>query len=166
MKLLELAQGKLSFKEAKKIYSYYTSQIPKTISVSGGNCGQYALALSKFLLDQHGIKTTVWFIGRNPTTEDGYDEETFRPCTDISLMEHEYHEVYHVFLGYNDYPIGITTEELREMAITEYNDSLPCWQDSEANDERLVGVIDNSTEWDTHQSEFLKILNSIQKYHK
>jgi hypothetical protein len=117
--------------------------------LSGGNCGQFALALA------HLSKANIGLI-----FNDSYHDEieTLKELLDAET------DVYHVFVetvGGEKYDgTGkIDNNALFSIARGEYNDSNPGYfSHIDINDPMLLLIIRNETDWDIHVGEFLEIM--------
>jgi hypothetical protein len=119
--------------------------------LSGGNCGQFALALAHLSKSKIGLIFNDSHHINIETLKDLLDAET---------------DVYHVFVetaGGEKYDgTGkIDNNVLFSIAHGEYNDDNPGYfSDININDPMLLSIVRNETNWDIHVSEFLEIMGN------
>ena len=118
-------------------------------TLSGGNCGMFALAIGRILQDKN-ITTTLGFLIRD-------DDGEYNNLRDAQAGETDF---YHVVIEYKgkmfDGTGMVTKKQLLAMANDEYGDSNPRYLGQNTiNDRHALSVIDNDTNWTIPASNFL-----------
>lgn len=126
------------------------------INLSSGNCGQFSIAIAQKLSDL-GIESTIGVLYR-------YDEEV----NDIDDLAGQELPIYHITLSIGDDIFDstgkITTNDLINFSIREYNDTSPAYiQHVDIDDLSLHTIIDFETDWSISKEIFYDFLNDKEK---
>lgn len=116
----------------------------------GGNCGQFAYALAKYLINHGELNILLSLI-----TNDLENEE------ELWIGEPD---VYHVCLKYKNKlydGTGLTNKNnLLKLTLNQYNDKFPVQWDLDIN-ENCRRAISYNTNWDIEWVEFYEFINSL-----
>jgi hypothetical protein len=120
-----------------------------TCKASGGNCGQWALGVAKYVNDKYDAGMKLGAITNHT------DAETVEELTDMEP------DVYHVFLDwdgkYYDETGLIDSDYLSDMAMVQYGDSNPdLWDEIEIG-EGSRRFISYNTAWDQEWDDFYRM---------
>ncbi len=140
----------------EKILSLTNYLVKRKLKLDGGNCGQFALGLSRFLKDVFNIDTTIGLIS-------DYDGDS-----DSGLLDEV--NIYHVFLEYNGKMFDVTgiidDDDLAHLALTQYNDPDPVkWSKFKNTEELIRKIISTNTAWNIEWTDFYNQLKK-SKYEK
>jgi hypothetical protein len=126
----------------------------------GGNCGQFAYGMAKYLIDKGEKNVKLGLI----------TEETDLDGEDIKALQDEEPKIYHVFVQIgDDYYDGsgkINKDYLTKFAKDEYDDANPeLWDDIDVNEDARR-LISGETDWDKEWTEFYHFFEKGDKKNK
>ena len=127
----------------------------RKFKASGGNCGQAAYAVFRFLKEKYGIIVNIGLIADTDDKDWLLDGEP---------------SIYHVFVVYDgkkyDETGEITIKDLIDLSIDQYNDDNPIVYEfnmnSEKEEKQVMRIISQETDWDKTWSYFLGKLEKMK----
>ncbi|MFP5433871.1 MAG: hypothetical protein ACLGIM_12245 [Alphaproteobacteria bacterium] len=121
-------------------------------ALSGGNCGQFALAMARYLRAR-GVPASLAMIMNQTDVEDFRDLQG----AEIDL----YHVVLEVCGHLYDATGAINHDYLFDFSVREYRDANPAFWSEIEPDEIARRVISHNTAWNIDWADFIVLFNSL-----
>lgn len=146
-----LTESSLNTKTIIQLYSLLKQKTKKPLS--GGNCGQSAYAIHRFIRDTMKINTQIGVITNESEEEDLVDGEP---------------DVYHIFIVFNKEKIdenGVLSNQVLSNMGDEYGNPTPDYFifDMPRDERKVLKIISSSTDYNADWNYFYDILEKYTK---